>query len=42
MAFVMIRARRVLARCTDCGAKGAILQHPSWTGSHVGFEPFPA
>jgi hypothetical protein len=29
-----------LARCTDCGAKGAILRHPSWTGSHVGFEPF--
>jgi hypothetical protein len=29
------------ARCTDCDAKGAILQHPIWTGSHVGFEPFP-
>jgi hypothetical protein len=27
--------------CTECGAKGAILQYPSWTGSHVGFEPFP-
>jgi hypothetical protein len=30
------------ARCTNCGRKGATLQHPSWAGSYVGFEPFPA
>jgi hypothetical protein len=28
-------------RCTKCGRKGAVLQHLSWAGSHVGFEPFP-
>jgi hypothetical protein len=28
-------------RCTKCGRKGAALQHPSWAGMHVGFEPFP-
>jgi hypothetical protein len=21
--------------------EGAALQHPSWAGSHIGFEPFP-
>jgi hypothetical protein len=30
------------SRCTKCGRKGAALQHPSWAGSHVGFEPFPS
>ena len=29
------------ARCTKCGRKGAALQHPSWAGMDVGFEPFP-
>jgi hypothetical protein len=29
------------ARCTKCGRKGAALQHPSWAGMHIGFEPFP-
>jgi hypothetical protein len=32
---------RCSARCTRCGRKGAVLQHPSWAGMHVGFEPFP-
>jgi hypothetical protein len=30
------------AHCTKCGRKGAALQHPSWAGMHVGFEPFPS
>jgi hypothetical protein len=30
------------ARCTECGHKGATLQHPGWGGNHVGFLPFPA
>jgi hypothetical protein len=29
------------AHCTRCGRKGAVLQHPSWAGMHIGFEPFP-
>jgi len=29
------------ARCVKCGHKGATLQHPGWTNSIVGFEPFP-
>jgi hypothetical protein len=29
------------ARCGKCGRKGAALQHPSWGGSHIGWEPFP-
>jgi hypothetical protein len=29
------------ARRTKCGRNGAALQHPSWAGMHVGFEPFP-
>jgi hypothetical protein len=29
------------ACCTKCERKGASLQHPSWAGSHIGFEPFP-
>jgi len=33
---------RQCARCTACGHKGATLQHPSWHGSDIGFEPFPA
>ena len=35
------RLRRA-ARCTKCGRKGAALQHPSWAGMHIGFEPFPS
>jgi hypothetical protein len=27
-------------RCTKCGRKGAVLQHPGWAGTDVGFEPF--
>jgi hypothetical protein len=30
------------ARCTKCGRKGAVLQHPSWAGMDLGWEPFPA
>jgi len=33
---------RQSARCMVCGRKGATLQHPSWHGNGVGFEPFPA
>jgi len=29
------------ARCTECGGKGATLQHPSWAGMDLGWEPFP-
>jgi hypothetical protein len=29
------------ARCTKCGRKGAVLQHPNWAGMRIGFEPFP-
>jgi len=29
------------ACCMKCGRKGALLQHPSWAGIYVGFEPFP-
>ena len=29
------------ARCSRCGGKGATLMHPSWSGSHKGFAPFP-
>jgi hypothetical protein len=29
------------ARCSRCGSKGATLQHPSWAGSQIGFQPFP-
>src|SRR6516164_8603401 len=29
------------ARCNKSGRKGAVLQHPSWAGMHIGFEPFP-
>jgi len=29
------------ARCTVCGTKGATLQHPSWMGEQVGFQPWP-
>jgi hypothetical protein len=32
---------RRAARCTKCGRKGAVLQHPSWAGMYVGFESFP-
>ena len=34
----MLRQR---ARCTACGKKGATLQHSSWEGEYVGFQPFP-
>jgi hypothetical protein len=29
------------SRCEKCGAKGADLQHPSWHGEQVRWEPFP-
>jgi hypothetical protein len=29
------------ARCTSCGGMGAVPEHPSRAGSHIGFEPFP-
>jgi hypothetical protein len=29
------------ARCAVCGRRGATLQHPSWTDSAVGWQPFP-
>jgi hypothetical protein len=29
------------AQCSRCGRKGAILQHPGWAGSQVGWAPFP-
>ena len=32
---------RQCARCTECGHKGATLQHPSWLGANEGFAPFP-
>jgi len=32
---------RAGARCTNCGGKGATLQHPGWAGNHIGFYPFP-
>jgi len=32
---------RQRVRCTACGSKGAALQHPSWEGEQVGFQPFP-
>ena len=28
-------------RCAICGHCGAHLQHPSWVGKEVGFQPFP-
>ena len=28
------------ARCARCGTKGAVLQHPSWTGSITGFATY--
>jgi hypothetical protein len=32
---------RSCARCTACGGKGAVLQHPGWGGNEMGFLPFP-
>jgi hypothetical protein len=32
---------RRCARCTECGHKGATLQHPGWVDSVTGFQPFP-
>jgi hypothetical protein len=29
------------AKCKRCGHKGATLQHPSWAGREIGFQPFP-
>jgi len=29
------------ARCSRCGGRGAMLQHPSWGDSQRGFEAFP-
>ena len=28
-------------RCTECGRKGATLQHPEWIENGVGWQPFP-
>jgi hypothetical protein len=28
------------ARCSRCSTKGAALQHPSWAGMDLGWEPF--
>lgn len=28
-------------RCTACDRRGAVIQHPSWGGSHIGWQPFP-
>jgi len=33
---------RQSARCTECGSKGATVQHPGWGGNSVGFLPFPS
>lgn len=33
---------RQSARCGRCGTKGAVLQHPSWTGSETGFKTYAA
>jgi hypothetical protein len=35
------RKLRDRARCTNCGGKGATLQHLGWAGNHIGFYPFP-
>lgn len=29
------------ARCQACGGKGAMLMHPSWVNTIVGWDPFP-
>jgi hypothetical protein len=29
-------------RCAVCGRRGAALQRPSWMGSEIGEQPFPA
>jgi hypothetical protein len=29
------------ARCTECGRKGAVFQHPSWAGMDIEWVPFP-
>jgi hypothetical protein len=29
-------------RCAVCGHRGACLQHPSWMGTDIGFQPFLA
>lgn len=28
-------------RCENCGRKGQKLQHPSWTDSQTGWQPYP-
>jgi hypothetical protein len=28
-------------RCSNCGGKGAVLQHPSLAGMYLDWEPFP-
>jgi hypothetical protein len=33
---------RLCARCTECGHKGATIQHPGWAGNDIGFAPFPS
>lgn len=32
---------RQRARCTRCGARGAMLMHPSWGDLQMGLSPFP-
>jgi hypothetical protein len=32
---------RRCAKCSECGHKGATIQHPGWGGADVGFMPFP-
>ena len=31
----------VLTSPSECGHKGATIQHPGWGGENVGFLPFP-
>jgi len=32
---------RRAVRCSRCGTKGSVLQHPSWGGSAFGWAEFP-
>jgi hypothetical protein len=46
--IIRLGARRFERRASQFGAlqqvrpQGAVLQHPSWAGSHIGWEPFPS
>lgn len=33
---------RRAGRCFTCGRKSAMLQHPSWVNTQIGWMPFPA